>query len=100
MAKDILTDLREGLQEMTKEEMQRVIEAVEAEKIPPLPMTPLKVMKKVYEIARHHQMTAEEFAILLEFQGDCDRELASRGVALSTALSMATVPLMLMLLPA
>ena len=28
---------------------------------------------------------------------DCDRELASRGVALSTALSMATVPLMLML---
>lgn len=31
---------------------------------------------------------------------DCDRELASRGVALSTALSMATVPLMLLLLPA
>ena len=28
---------------------------------------------------------------------DCDKELASRGVALSTALSMATVPLMLML---
>ena len=27
----------------------------------------------------------------------CDRELASRGVALSTALSMATVPLMLLL---
>ena len=31
---------------------------------------------------------------------DCDRELASRGVALSTACSMATVPLMLLLLPA
>lgn len=31
---------------------------------------------------------------------DCDRELASRGVALSTAFSMATVPLMLLLLPA
>lgn len=30
---------------------------------------------------------------------DCDRELASRAVALSTALSMATVPLMLLLLP-
>ncbi|MBQ3156015.1 MAG: AEC family transporter [Clostridia bacterium] len=28
---------------------------------------------------------------------DCERELASRGVALSTALSMVTVPLMLML---
>ena len=28
---------------------------------------------------------------------DCDKELASRGVALSTAFSMATVPLMLML---
>ena len=28
---------------------------------------------------------------------DSDKELASRGVALSTALSMATVPLMLML---
>ena len=28
---------------------------------------------------------------------DCDKELASRGVALSTALSMPTVPLMLML---
>ena len=31
---------------------------------------------------------------------DCDRALASRGVALSTAFSMATVPLMLLLLPA
>lgn len=31
---------------------------------------------------------------------DCNRDLASRGVALSTALSMATVPLMLLLLPA
>ncbi len=31
---------------------------------------------------------------------DSDRDLASRGVALSTAFSMATVPLMLMLLPA
>ncbi len=29
---------------------------------------------------------------------DCDKELTSRGVALSTALSMATVPLMLMLI--
>ncbi len=29
---------------------------------------------------------------------DCDRSLASRGVALSTAMSMATVPLMLMLI--
>ena len=38
MAKDILTDLREGLQEMTKEEMQRVIEAVDADKMPPIPM--------------------------------------------------------------
>jgi len=28
---------------------------------------------------------------------DSDKELASRGVALSTALSMATVPLMLLL---
>ena len=28
---------------------------------------------------------------------DCEKELASRGVALSTALSMATVPLMLLL---
>ena len=31
---------------------------------------------------------------------DCDRELASRGVALSTALSMATVPLMLLFVTA
>lgn len=31
---------------------------------------------------------------------DCDRALASRGVALSTAFSMLTVPLMLLLLPA
>ncbi len=29
---------------------------------------------------------------------DCDRELASRGVALSTALSLATIPLMLLLI--
>ena len=32
-------------------------------------MRPLKVIKKVYEIARHHQMTVDEFATLLEFQG-------------------------------
>ena len=31
---------------------------------------------------------------------DCDRDLASRGVALSTALSVATVPLMLLLVTA
>ncbi len=31
---------------------------------------------------------------------DCDRELASRGVALSTALSMGTVPLMLLIITA
>ncbi|MDD6051024.1 MAG: AEC family transporter [Clostridiales bacterium] len=57
----------------------------------PLPET---VVSSVY------LCTAMPCAALTAMQAeryDCDRELASRGVALSTALSMATVPLMLML---
>lgn len=62
-------------------------------------LTPLPemVVKSVYVC------TAMPCAALTAMQSevfDCDRELASRGVALSTALSMATVPLMLLLLPA
>lgn len=57
----------------------------------PLPET---VVSSVY------LCTAMPCAALTAMQAeryDCDMELASRGVALSTALSMATVPLMLML---
>lgn len=62
-------------------------------------LTPLPemVVKSVYVC------TAMPCAALTAMQSevfDCDKELASRGVALSTALSMATVPLMLLLLPA
>lgn len=69
MAKDILTDLKDGMQEMTKEELKKVIDAIEADQLPPLPMTPLKVMRRLYEIARNHRLSAEEFAFLLETQG-------------------------------
>lgn len=60
-------------------------------RLTPLPAT---VVSSVY------LCTAMPCAALTAMQSeryDCDRELASRGVALSTAFSMATVPLMLML---
>lgn len=58
---------------------------------------PAMVVKSVFVC------TAMPCAALTAMQSevfDCDKALASRGVALSTALSMATVPLMLLLLPA
>ncbi len=61
-----------------------------------LRFTPLPEMV----ISSVYLCTAMPCAALTAMQSesyDCDRELASRGVALSTALSMATVPLMLML---
>ncbi|MBQ2854209.1 MAG: hypothetical protein IJE81_01915 [Oscillospiraceae bacterium] len=69
MAKDIITDLKDGMKEMVKDELAKVTQAIEADKLPPIPMRPMKVMRKVYEIARNHQLTADEFAVLLEFQG-------------------------------
>ena len=61
-----------------------------------LRLTPLPEMV----VSSVYLCTAMPCAALTAMQAeryDCDRELASRGVALSTALSMATVPLMLML---
>ncbi len=61
-----------------------------------LRLTPLPEMV----VSSVYLCTAMPCAALTAMQSesyDCDRELASRGVALSTALSMATVPLMLML---
>ena len=69
MKKDILTELKDGMQEMKEEEMKKVADALYAGNVPPIPMTPIKVMKKVYQIARHHKMTVDEFATLLELQG-------------------------------
>ncbi len=61
-----------------------------------LRLTPLPEMV----VSSVYLCTAMPCAALTAMQAeryDCDRELASRGVALSTALSIATVPLMLML---
>ena len=61
-----------------------------------LRLTPLPDMV----VSSVYLCTAMPCAALTAMQAeryDCERELASRGVALSTALSMATVPLMLML---
>ena len=61
-----------------------------------LRLTPLPEMV----VSSVYLCTAMPCAALTAMQAeryDCDRELASRGVALSTALSMITVPLMLML---
>ncbi len=61
-----------------------------------LRLTPLPEMV----VSSVYLCTAMPCAALTAMQAeryDCDRELASRGVALSTALSMVTVPLMLML---
>ncbi len=61
-----------------------------------LRLTPLPEMV----VSSVYLCTAMPCAALTAMQAerfDCDQELASRGVALSTALSMATVPLMLML---
>ena len=61
-----------------------------------LRLTPLPEMV----VSSVYLCTAMPCAALTAIQAeryDCERELASRGVALSTALSMLTVPLMLML---
>ena len=61
-----------------------------------LRLTPLPVMV----VSSVYLCTAMPCAALTAMQAerwDCEKELASRGVALSTALSMLTVPLMLML---
>ena len=61
-----------------------------------LRLTPLPEMV----VSSVYLCTAMPCAALTAMQAerfDCDRELASRGVALSTALSMITAPLMLML---
>ena len=61
-----------------------------------LRLTPLPEMV----VSSVYLCTAMPCAALTAMQAeryDCERELASRGVALSTALSMLTVPLMLML---
>ena len=61
-----------------------------------LRLTPLPEMV----VSSVYLCTAMPCAALTAMQAeryDCEKELASRGVALSTALSMATVPLMLML---
>lgn len=61
-----------------------------------LRLTPLPEMV----VSSVYLCTAMPCAALTAMQAeryDCERELASRGVALSTALSMATVPMMLML---
>ena len=65
MEKDIYTELNDGLKEMAKDELTKAIEAIESDELPSVPMIPSKVIRKVYEIARHHKMTADEFGNLL-----------------------------------
>lgn len=72
MAKDIITELIEELQKLKDEEMMQVAKAIEEGKNPPIPMTPLTVMKKVHQVARHHQLTTEELATVLGMQQDFD----------------------------
>ena len=61
-----------------------------------LRFTPLPemVVSSVYQCTA---MPCAALTAMMAERYDCEKELASRGVALSTALSMATVPLMLML---
>lgn len=69
MAKDIITELIDELTKLRDEEMKQVAKAIEDGKNPPIPMKPAVVMKKVYEVARHHQMTADELGFLMDMQG-------------------------------
>lgn len=68
MAKDIITELIEELQQLKDDELKRVARAIEEGKNPPIPLTPVTVMKKVYEVARHHQVTPEELGTMMEMQ--------------------------------
>ena len=65
MAKDILTELMEELQKLKDDELKRVAQAIEEGKNPPIPLTPVTVMKKVYEVARHHQVTPDELGFVM-----------------------------------
>lgn len=60
MAKDIATELIDALSAYKDQEMKRVAQALEAGETPPVVLTPTAVMKKVYEVARHHKMTPDE----------------------------------------
>ena len=68
MAKDSYEELRNGLTEMAKEELLKAVDAIESDTLPEIPMRTSQVMRKVYEIARHHKMTADEFALILSVQ--------------------------------
>ncbi len=68
MSKDILAELQDELRKLTQEELNKVMQALEENKLPPLPMLPHKVLKRVNEVVRNHQLTPEEFEYLLEAQ--------------------------------
>lgn len=68
MAKEFLDELIEELNKLKDSEAERVYAAIEARKFPPIPLTPLTVMKTVNRVAMNHKVTAEELQSLLGSQ--------------------------------
>ena len=68
MAKEILEELLDELRQLKQDELEKVSKALEEKKLPPLPMKPHTVLKKINEVVRNHQLTPEEYAYLLETQ--------------------------------
>lgn len=65
MAKQFLEELLDELNDLNLEEMQRLHAAVENRERPPLVMKPSVVMKRVFQVAKKHQITSEELMMIL-----------------------------------
>lgn len=67
MEKTFLDELMEELKALKEQEMENFYDKLDEGQLPKLPMTPLTVTKKFYEVALRHKMTKEELSTLLTF---------------------------------
>lgn len=65
MAKDFLDELHEELLKLKDDEAERVYQAIENRRFPPIPLLPHTVLKTVIRVAKDHQMTADELSAVL-----------------------------------
>lgn len=69
MAKELLDELLEELHKLKDEELAKAQKELEEGYIPGMPLSPSTVLKKVNEVVRHNQVTAEELSFLTSWKG-------------------------------
>ena len=82
MAKPIMDELKEELENLKKSEEKRVFNALENHEFPPLPLTPATVSKTVNKVLKEHEMTAEELRLVFG-----QREVTTQELELISELS-------------